>query len=116
MIWKRAYIGQLDTVRRTACIAHSPLLCKRSNEMIWKRAYIGQLDTVHGTACIAHSPLVCKRGLHCSIGPGAQNGLHSAFTVGVQEAHLQPISSLLLQTNGKCAMQAVPCTMSNCPM
>ena len=53
MIWKRAYIGQLDTVHGTACIAHLPLVCKRSNEMGWRWACMAQLDRVHGTACIA---------------------------------------------------------------
>ena len=54
-------MAQLDTVHGTACIAHSPLLCKKSNEMGWRWVCMAQLDTVHGTACITHSPLVCKR-------------------------------------------------------
>ena len=49
---RRAGKGELDTAQRTACIAHSPLVCKRSNEMDRRRACIGQLDTVHGTVAL----------------------------------------------------------------
>ena len=61
MDWTRACIAHLESVHGMACIAHSPLECKTSNEMGWGWACIGQLDTVQRKACIAHLPLQCKK-------------------------------------------------------
>ena len=33
---------EVETAHKTACIAHSPFVCKRCNEMSWRWACIGQ--------------------------------------------------------------------------
>ena len=85
MGWRWACIAQLDTVHGTACIVHSPLVCKRGLHC----------STGHGAQSGLHCAFTVgvqekqedglEKGLHWAIGHGARNGLHCAFTVGVQE-------------------------------